>query len=234
MAQRIRRAIAPTDPFFEDTNEGISTCSCPTASSSSNVEKENIVPTVLNHEFSCQFPGCSVVFRDTPSYEAHYNTMHRNVCTECGGVWPSRYLLELHIAETHDSYFAAMVAKAQAPMYACMVEGCSQKFWHARARRRHLERDHLFSKGVDPLKTHLKSSPTAEQKEHARAEKKKKKRLEKKKKKALAQARQAATAMDVEVDAEAMSALSSLSLAPQHRHTSNQQMEVDCARTPNS
>ncbi|KOB56938.1 Uncharacterized protein OBRU01_25763, partial [Operophtera brumata] len=41
----------------------------------------------------------------------HYNSSHRYVCATCKKVLPSPHLLDLHIQENHDSFFAVMADK---------------------------------------------------------------------------------------------------------------------------
>lgn len=51
------------------------------------------------------------VFNSLMGYEEHYNTSHRYVCGTCHKRLPSPHLLDLHISETHDSYFEALAEK---------------------------------------------------------------------------------------------------------------------------
>ena len=62
-------------------------------------------------EFMCHVPGCVKVFETLVSFEDHYNTAHRYVCETCHKRLPSPHLLDLHISETHDSYFAALAER---------------------------------------------------------------------------------------------------------------------------
>lgn len=56
-------------------------------------------------EFTCQVAGCCQVFDTLESYEHHYHTLHRNVCSFCRRAFPSVHLLDTHILEWHDSLF---------------------------------------------------------------------------------------------------------------------------------
>jgi hypothetical protein len=40
--------------------------------------------------------------------EAHYNAVHRHACSVCKKSLPSAHLLELHVTESHDSYFQVL------------------------------------------------------------------------------------------------------------------------------
>ncbi|RLW04033.1 hypothetical protein DV515_00006195, partial [Chloebia gouldiae] len=87
-------------------------------------------------EFSCHISGCSQVFDTLESYEHHYNTLHRNVCSFCKRSFPSGNLLDIHILEWHDSLFQIMAEKQN--MYQCLVEGCTEKFKSSKDRKDHL------------------------------------------------------------------------------------------------
>ena len=58
-------------------------------------------------------------------------------CTICQSVLPSPYLLSLHIAEQHDSFFASQAAQ-RIGVFRCLVEGCSSTFSSAAQRHQHL------------------------------------------------------------------------------------------------
>ncbi|XP_072281336.1 zinc finger protein 511 [Pyxicephalus adspersus] len=93
-------------------------------------------------EFHCQMAGCSQIFDTLESYELHYNTLHRNVCSTCRRSFPSARLLDVHILEWHDSLFEIMAEKTN--MFQCLVEGCVEKFKTAAKRKDHLIKTHLY------------------------------------------------------------------------------------------
>ncbi|NXI74706.1 ZN511 protein, partial [Anseranas semipalmata] len=93
-------------------------------------------------EFCCHISGCSQVFDTLESYEHHYNTLHRNVCSFCKRSFPSGHLLDIHILEWHDSLFQIMAEKQN--MYKCLVEGCAEKFKSSKDRKDHLVTVHLY------------------------------------------------------------------------------------------
>ncbi|KAE8591498.1 hypothetical protein XENTR_v10018470 [Xenopus tropicalis] len=92
--------------------------------------------------FCCQTAGCSHVFDTLESYEHHYNTMHRNVCTTCKHFFPTARLLDIHIFECHNSIFEIMAGKGN--MYQCLVEGCAENFKNSMERENHLVTMHLY------------------------------------------------------------------------------------------
>ena len=69
-------------------------------------------------------------------YELHYNSTHRNVCSECHRSFPSDYLLDIHILEWHDSMFTMM---AQSKAMVC-IQFCN-KFYE-------MFRTNIISKSV--------------------------------------------------------------------------------------
>lgn len=72
------------------------------------------------NKFRCHVPGCMKYFETLIAYEEHYNTNHRYVCSTCHKRLPSAHLLDLHILETHDYYFAALAEKK--PMVYCFCQ----------------------------------------------------------------------------------------------------------------
>jgi len=61
--------------------------------------------------FDCSVPGCLASFETLHEFEGHYNSNHKYVCGTCRKRLPSPHLLDLHVSETHDSYFAALAEK---------------------------------------------------------------------------------------------------------------------------
>lgn len=74
--------------------------------------------------------------------EAHYNAKHRHTCKECRRNLPSAHLLDLHIIETHDTYFQLLSTRKAS--YECFVESCKDKFWSSKDRRQHCVQIHSF------------------------------------------------------------------------------------------
>ena len=112
--------------------------------------------------FPCQVPGCKATFKQLIDSEAHYNTKHRHVCSQCKKSLPSAHLLDLHIVETHDTYFQLLSAKR--PSFECFVENCTDKFWTAANRREHCIGIHSFPKDFkfDPLRNTKAASASPE------------------------------------------------------------------------
>ncbi|XP_051771914.1 zinc finger protein 511 [Ctenopharyngodon idella] len=133
--QRVR--IAVEDEFFEDGDihrhmylQNVATA----------IEYDEQPPTIS--EFRCHIAGCKQFFDTLEGYEHHYNSLHRNVCSNCKRSFPSNRLLDIHILEWHDSLFQVMAEKQC--MYECLVDGCGLKFKTSKERKDHLIRTHSY------------------------------------------------------------------------------------------
>ncbi|KAK0083917.1 hypothetical protein PV325_007938 [Microctonus aethiopoides] len=98
----------------------------------------------LMSEFVCNATGCQAAFDNLLNFEVHYNTTHRYTCGECKKIKSSAKLLEIHIQETHDSFFKILSEKQ--PMYQCYVSNCDVKFMNAELRKEHCISIHKFPK----------------------------------------------------------------------------------------
>lgn len=65
-------------------------------------------------------------------------------CAECRKILPTAHLLDLHITEQHDFYFAASVERGDKPMFSCFLEECTEKFQSPRKRKDHCIVIHKF------------------------------------------------------------------------------------------
>lgn len=46
------------------------------------------------------------------SYELHYNSTHRNACSQCKRNFPTSHLQDIHLLEWHDSMFDLLASKS--------------------------------------------------------------------------------------------------------------------------
>ncbi|XP_034652795.1 protein lethal(2)k10201 [Drosophila subobscura] len=74
----------------------------------------------------------------------YINSTQSYLCAECRRTLPTAHLLDLHIAEQHDFYFAASVERGDKPMFACYLEECGSKFHTPRQRKDHCITAHKF------------------------------------------------------------------------------------------
>ncbi|OXU24672.1 hypothetical protein TSAR_007238 [Trichomalopsis sarcophagae] len=106
------------------------------------VEDEEELCHQLLESFQCN--ACPEIFDNLFDYQLHYNDLHHLVCSECKKKRPTARLLEIHVQETHDSFFQVMAKKQ--PMYQCFVTHCDVKFKDHLERRNHCRKVHLFPK----------------------------------------------------------------------------------------
>ncbi|RVE45556.1 hypothetical protein evm_009821 [Chilo suppressalis] len=107
-----------------------------------DLDDENLCHNVIKTE--CNVPGCSFTAETLLEFENHYNGCHRYTCGQCKKVLPSPHLLDLHIQETHDSFFAVMAERK--PSYCCYIEECKEKFTNAEDRMEHCVKIHKIPK----------------------------------------------------------------------------------------
>ncbi|XP_049878991.1 zinc finger protein 511 isoform X2 [Pectinophora gossypiella] len=105
-------------------------------------DDENLCHEVVKS--TCNIPGCKFTTESLLEFENHYNASHRYTCSQCKKVLPSPHLLDLHIQENHDSFFAVLAAKK--PSYCCYIEECKEKFMDADERRDHCVKVHRLPK----------------------------------------------------------------------------------------
>ncbi|CAH2094080.1 unnamed protein product [Euphydryas editha] len=107
-----------------------------------DADEEDLCHDML--ETTCTIPGCNFTVTSILDYENHYNSSHRYSCSQCKKVLLSPHLLDLHIQEQHDSFFAVMAAKK--PSYSCYIEECKEKFMTAEDRLNHCVATHKLPK----------------------------------------------------------------------------------------
>ncbi|XP_049699166.2 protein lethal(2)k10201 isoform X1 [Helicoverpa armigera] len=105
-------------------------------------DEENLCHEVI--QSTCNIPGCDFTTESLLEFENHYNSSHRYSCAQCKKVLPSPHLLDLHIQENHDSFFAVLAEKR--PSYSCYIEECKHKFMNANDRLQHCVEEHNLPK----------------------------------------------------------------------------------------
>ncbi|KAL5277414.1 ZNF511 family protein [Megaselia abdita] len=131
----------PSDNLFQLCNsylpkfkrQGVLT---PLEDENRNIQRKNAI--------SCNVPSCKQDFPTVSAYQSHYNSQHRYFCNECKKNLPTPHLLDLHISETHDSFFA--VQSERKPMFQCYLEECKEVFWNSVERKDHCISCHRFPK----------------------------------------------------------------------------------------
>lgn len=70
----------------------------------------------------CPVPSCQFTSESNLEFENHYNGSHRYSCHVCSKTLPSPRLLDLHIQEKHDSFFAVLSEKKPSVSYSrCII-----------------------------------------------------------------------------------------------------------------
>lgn len=152
-----KREKKPGDELFE---EGDIYCHLATKQIPLVIQAENILERDIPDEIVCSLVGCNRTFESLSRYEAHYNSTHRNVCSQCKRVLPSNYLLDIHLQEWHDSMFELLAVKQ--PMYQCLLQTCDLKFSSVKERKNHMIKIHKYPSNFrfDSSKRQTKSKNT--------------------------------------------------------------------------
>uniref|UniRef100_A0A1B6CLS2 C2H2-type domain-containing protein n=1 Tax=Clastoptera arizonana TaxID=38151 RepID=A0A1B6CLS2_9HEMI len=104
-----------------------------------DIDEEQLCHKIISI-FQCELANCPREFTSILEYEDHYNSCHRFTCIVCKKSLPSSHLLDIHISETHDSFFLAQADRK--PMYKCYVEDCDVKSLNAAERKSHCIVEH--------------------------------------------------------------------------------------------
>jgi len=146
----LRRFFTPGDVFFQEGNRRCF------SESKHFVKNEDIAQLSarlsqftfiearsLSSVIACEVKGCKAAFSTTVAYELHLQASHWFSCKECRQTFPSNFLLDIHVIESHDNLFKAKREKGEA-VFACLVESCCTKFSHEGDRKQHLLQSHNY------------------------------------------------------------------------------------------
>ncbi|KAL0867528.1 hypothetical protein ABMA27_008306 [Loxostege sticticalis] len=125
-----------------------------------DLDEENLCHDIV--ETACTVPGCKFTAESLLDYENHYNASHRYACSQCKKMMPSPHLLDLHIQESHDSFFAVMAERK--PSYCCYIEECKEKFKTTDERLDHCVKIHKLPKDFRFEQKHKKAKKTKQKK----------------------------------------------------------------------
>uniref|UniRef100_A0A146KJS5 Zinc finger protein 511 n=1 Tax=Lygus hesperus TaxID=30085 RepID=A0A146KJS5_LYGHE len=126
------------DELFKEGNEA---CGMYAKTCIVDEDTEDLCHEVVKN-FKCDIPNCDLMFDNLLKYELHYNSCHRFSCSQCRKHLPSPHLLDLHLSETHDSFFK--VQSERKPMYRCFVESCQIMSSNPGERKKHCIEAHKF------------------------------------------------------------------------------------------
>eukprot|EP01134_Creolimax_fragrantissima_P006012 CFRG6012T1 len=133
---RISDNHTPKQPFLEVEN-------FPCTEHINSLYGSSMNGKINRQSFDCGEPGCDAVLFSPAEYERHYQSIHIHKCTQCGRTVPSERMLDLHLTEMHDPFFA--LRDQRLPKYRCFVEGCTQLFSKDIDRQHHLVDVHMYS-----------------------------------------------------------------------------------------
>eukprot|EP00521_Asterionellopsis_glacialis_P006494 CAMPEP_0195282004 /NCGR_PEP_ID=MMETSP0707-20130614/1078_1 /TAXON_ID=33640 /ORGANISM="Asterionellopsis glacialis, Strain CCMP134" /LENGTH=296 /DNA_ID=CAMNT_0040340953 /DNA_START=24 /DNA_END=914 /DNA_ORIENTATION=- len=97
----------------------------------------------ISREFRFPCSACTETFGSISECEAHFEECHLFECHICASVFPSSFLLDLHLEEAHDSFFAAAVESRKA-RYRCLLPECPHSFDSKQGRLKHLRQQHGY------------------------------------------------------------------------------------------
>lgn len=144
MATAKRRRLRSDDPFFAAGNEiALRDTFTQVFFYTLEHEEASALETMLPRTYPCSSLGCHQVFESLEECDSHYFNTHTRECRQCRAVLPNDYLLDLHISEAHDSYFASALERKKAK-YSCVIASCKSSFECERARHQHLMEVHRF------------------------------------------------------------------------------------------
>nr|ACU19673.1 unknown [Glycine max] len=161
----LRRRFGPESPFFAHGNleRELLAKQLALELTEEKQQLEKWMQEEEGREVFCPIVGCGARLTSMEDFENHYNARHTASCSVCSRVYPTSWLLSIHVSEVHDSFFQAKVARGY-DMYECLVERCGLKFKSYNSRQRHLVDKHKFPtsfeffKKAKPSKKHrLKS-----------------------------------------------------------------------------
>ncbi|KAI5060974.1 hypothetical protein GOP47_0023479 [Adiantum capillus-veneris] len=148
--QACRRKHSPDSPFFASGNLERELLAKQVILELTDEEKLQIscLEDEQHWKVKCPVVGCKATLNGLRELETHFFSRHTAVCSVCSRVFPTSRLLDLHISETHDSFFRAKAARGH-PMFRCLVEGCEAKFLNDASRHQHLVDKHKFPKSYE-------------------------------------------------------------------------------------
>eukprot|EP00112_Aurelia_sp_Birch-Aquarium-sp1_P004481 Seg1509.4 transcript_id=Seg1509.4/GoldUCD/mRNA.D3Y31 product="Zinc finger protein 511" protein_id=Seg1509.4/GoldUCD/D3Y31 len=145
--QRKQRFVKPDDEFFHDGNMA---CFTEAKHIVQEEELDQISKMLSNTDIkhpdeilTCDVQGCKETFKTTKAFELHHSNAHKFTCEECKRNFPSNFLLDIHLTETHDTMFDIRIERGEAA-FVCLVEACAERFKNEKARLKHLIEEHKY------------------------------------------------------------------------------------------
>uniref|UniRef100_A0A7S1TVB8 C2H2-type domain-containing protein n=1 Tax=Phaeomonas parva TaxID=124430 RepID=A0A7S1TVB8_9STRA len=131
-----KRRLKPDDPLFFSGNAARNVASKSTllgapAAPAADAPRRHV----------CE--RCTAAFASAWAMQLHHAAAHEAECAACGRALATPALLEQHVLERHDAYFAARVARGE-KLFACVAPGCGRSFKSAHGRDSHMATVHRY------------------------------------------------------------------------------------------
>mmetsp|Transcript_38234 Transcript_38234/g.83117 ORF Transcript_38234/g.83117 Transcript_38234/m.83117 type:complete len:326 (+) Transcript_38234:463-1440(+) len=148
-----RKRIRPCDAFFapgdrialHDANTQVFFYTEEGEAVDEHVSTHDAESTRDSNHYPCSHAGCTEVYATLEECDVHYLNTHMLECGQCHAILPNAHLLDLHLQEEHDSFFASAVSRGQAS-YHCLESGCPFEFCDEETRQSHLRETHCYPK----------------------------------------------------------------------------------------
>lgn len=102
---------------------------------------------------SCPF--CIFNASSPADFEFHQHIHHQHLCSQCLHIFPSYFLLDLHMDEIHSNYSTVR-------SYRCLIESCSKTFSTLDQRLQHINIEHhTKDPDLNEIYTFFSTSPSS-------------------------------------------------------------------------
>mmetsp|Transcript_6135 Transcript_6135/g.21013 ORF Transcript_6135/g.21013 Transcript_6135/m.21013 type:complete len:150 (+) Transcript_6135:303-752(+) len=110
----VRRRLPPWDPLFSEGNAAREILAKQAVVVHEEADINGYLESIRQEAatFPCPVRGCKAVLRGQRAFEDHSESCHDNACRACGLRLPTARLLDIHISETHDPFFAGMAVRS--------------------------------------------------------------------------------------------------------------------------
>lgn len=90
-------------------------------------------PSSSGDLLSCPF--CTYNTNSSIDFDFHTHIHHQHLCSQCLQIFPSYFLLDLHMDEIHNNYSTIR-------SYRCLIESCLKTFSNIEQRCQHINNEH--------------------------------------------------------------------------------------------
>lgn len=104
-------------------------------------------PNTQDNTATLHCPFCSTLIYGYHGFQTHFLTFHEYQCLTCNKIFPSRYILDLHIDEYHNPILKAQSERKggeDKSILRCLSENCAITFTSLDLRIDHLINHHNY------------------------------------------------------------------------------------------